>query len=112
MARYLAEGFRGAVPFPIMMPPNPQVLPMPRRPVVAAAVVACTVAVACNGNELLLPGDTRPVDLAIVNGNFQTGGMGLPLGKLLVVQVINSRGQPIEGQNVAFVVATGEGRLE
>jgi hypothetical protein len=84
---------------------------MSRRLVVAAAVIACALVLACGGDQLLLPGDARPSELAIVRGNFQTGGMGEPLAESLVVQVLNSRGQPINGQSVVFATGGG-GRLE
>jgi hypothetical protein len=86
---------------------------MSRRLVVAAAVIACAPLLTCGGDQLLLPGDTRPAELLIMMGNYQTGARGQALAESLVVQVVNSRGHPIEGQDVAFVVQTGEGgRLE
>jgi hypothetical protein len=84
---------------------------MSRRLVVAAAVIACVLVLACGGDQLLLPADARPSELAIVRGNFQTGGMGEPLAESLVVQVLNSRSQPINGQSVVFATGGG-GRLE
>jgi hypothetical protein len=76
-------------------------------------VLACTLILGC-GSDLALPNSSgEGVDLSILGGNGQTGTVGQELPQPLVVGVA-SGGAPIEGHEVAFIVAgdPAAGRLE
>lgn len=64
--------------------------------VVAAAMVAC------GGDDLVLPGETSPAEIAVITGNNQRGPAGLPLRDSLVVRVRDRRGQALANARVAF----------
>ena len=60
----------------------------------------------CGGSDLTLPSETAPSDLVLVDGNNQNGAAGEPLANPLVVKVTDGRGQPVQGQKVAFALAS------
>ena len=64
--------------------------------VVAAAIVSC------GGDDLVLPGETSPAEIAVITGNNQRGPAGQPLRDSLVVQVRDRRGQALPNARVAF----------
>jgi hypothetical protein len=64
--------------------------------VVAAAVVSC------GGDDLMLPGETSPAEIAVITGNNQRGPAGHPLRDSLVVRVRDRRGQGLPNARVAF----------
>jgi hypothetical protein len=61
----------------------------------------------CGGSDLLLPSAGQPAKISIVSGDGQTGTVGQPLGKPIVVAVTDPENRPVEGIEVAFVVPTG-----
>jgi Big-like domain-containing protein len=77
------------------------------------AAVSLAATLGCGGDLALPSSSGDGVELAIVGGNGQTGTVGQELPKPLVVSV-QSGGTPIEGHEVAFVVAgdSAAGRLE
>jgi hypothetical protein len=60
------------------------------------------------------PTDTpaAPAALAIVSGNDQPGKAGVPLSDPFVVRVTDADGRGVEGVQVAWNVASGEGQLD
>ncbi|MFL5401527.1 MAG: Ig-like domain-containing protein [Gemmatimonadales bacterium] len=71
-----------------------------------APLIALLVLARCGGSDLTLPSETAPAQLALVDGNNQSGPAGQPLGRPLVVQVIDRRGEPVRDQVVAFQLDT------
>jgi hypothetical protein len=61
-----------------------------------------TVAVACGGGDLTLPGSGTPATLSIVSGDEQSATVGEALSQPLVVQLADARGQPVPGAIVTF----------
>jgi hypothetical protein len=86
--------------------------PLLRRALSLAALSLAGV-LGCGGDLALPSSSGEGVDLSIFSGNDQTGTVGQELPEPLVVSV-ESGGTPIEGHQVAFVVAgdPAAGRLE
>ena len=63
--------------------------------------------VGCGGDDLLLPSAGQPAKIAVVSGDGQTGTVGQPLEKPIVVAVTDPEDRPVEGIEVAFVVPAG-----
>ena len=61
---------------------------------------------ACNGSDLVLPGDGAAAQLTITQGDGQPGSPGTPLPDSLEVQVLDSRGEPLPGTTVTFTVVS------
>ena len=74
----------------------------------SAAVVAV---LACSAGDLMLPGNSRSVAIAVVTGNNQAGAAGQPLADSLVVRVSDSLSRPVAQLRVAFVVTAGGGTV-
>ncbi|MGH7517853.1 MAG: Ig-like domain-containing protein [Gemmatimonadales bacterium] len=73
------------------------------------ACLAAILTVACGGSELLLPGDSRPAALAIVQGNNQSARVGEPLAEPIAVRVSDAAGRPVAQVRVMFTVTSGAG---
>ena len=71
-----------------------------------AALLYLPLLARCAGDDLTLPGETGPAELALVDGNNQRGAAGEPLERPLVVLVSDRRGQPVPEQRVAFRLAS------
>ena len=86
--------------------------PLLRRALSLAALSLAAV-LGCGGDLALPSSSGEGVDLSIFSGNDQTGTVGQELPEPLVVSV-ESGGAPVEGHQVAFVVAAdpAAGRLE
>ena len=63
---------------------------------------------ACGGGDVSLPPDGQPASLSVVEGDEQTGRVGDPLAEPLVIEVLDSRGEPVEGATVAFEFSSAE----
>src|SRR4051812_17972223 len=76
------------------------------RPVPIAVQPFClaliSLAGACGGSDLMLPGSTTPANIIIFRGNNQQGAPGTMLAESLVVRVTDSTGAPLAGQQVEF----------
>ncbi len=70
---------------------------------------ALSLAVACGGDDLLLPGDGAATRIAIAGGDGQSGAVGATLADSISVLVSDATGRPVMGQPVAFVVTAGDG---
>ena len=75
------------------------------RPILALIAVAT----ACGGNDLLLPADGRPAELAILQGNNQSARVGELLAEPLTVRVLDAAGRPVAQARVLFAVVAGTG---
>jgi large repetitive protein len=69
------------------------------------------LAAGCGGGDrILLPGDGVPTHLEILSGDGQSGRVGEPLPKPVVVQVTDSKGRAVEGVDVNFAwISAGPG---
>jgi PKD repeat protein len=77
------------------------------RPTRRLLLVAALLAGCSGGVDLVLPGDGQPAAIGVVHGDGQSGRIGEPLKDSVVVEVTDSRGQPVEGVSVAFEVMSG-----
>jgi len=59
--------------------------------------------VACGGADLVLPGEGEPAAITVVQGDGQTGRVGVMLADPVVVRVTDSQGRPVLGARVAMV---------
>jgi VCBS repeat-containing protein len=84
-----------------------------RRPtsLIALALAVATAAIGCGGDGVVLPSESGPAKIAIVDGNEQKGLAGSKLADALVAKVTDSQGRPVEGQTVAFTVDVGGGSV-
>ena len=60
------------------------------RHLVAPALAIATLR--CGSGDLVLPGDTEPAQIEIIQGDEQTGSAGLPLEDSIVVRVLDGAG--------------------
>ena len=67
-------------------------------------IVVAAALVSCGGDDLVLPGETGPAEIAVVTGNNQRGPAGEPLQDSLVVRVRDRRGQALPNARVAFTL--------
>ena len=65
-------------------------------------VPAAFLLVGCGGADLVLPGDGEPATIEIVQGNEQSGRVGVVLAQPVVARVTDSQGRPVSGVRVAF----------
>ncbi|HEX7336415.1 MAG TPA: Ig-like domain-containing protein [Gemmatimonadales bacterium] len=65
-------------------------------------IVVAAALVSCGGDDLVLPGETSPAEIAVITGNNQRGPAGQPLRDSLVVRVRDRRGQALPNARVAF----------
>ena len=69
----------------------------------AIAGLCLTLALgACGGGDVTLPPDGEPASIEVLDGDGQTGKVGLPLTNPLVVGVFDARGRPVAGATVIF----------
>jgi len=59
--------------------------------------------VSCGGADLVLPGDGEPAAITVVQGDGQTGRVGVALANPVVARVTDSQGRPVSGARVAMV---------
>jgi hypothetical protein len=79
------------------------------------APLALLTALACGGEDLVLPSDGSPGNsssvLRLAGGNEQGGRPGTPLRLPIVVQLVDQVGNGIPGERVTWVVSTGGGTV-
>jgi adhesin/invasin len=79
------------------------------------APLAFLTALACGGEDLVLPTDGSPGNsssvLRLAGGNEQVGRPGTPLRLPIVVQLVDQDGNGIPGERVTWVVSTGGGTV-
>lgn len=77
----------------------------PSRLLRGFGIVIAAALIACGGSDLVLPSETRPGDLTLIDGNNQSAPAGAELAKPLIVKVLDRRGQALPDQQVAFSLA-------
>ena len=65
-------------------------------------VPAAVLLVGCGGGDLVLPGEGEPAAIQIVQGDSQSGRVGVVLPRPIVARVTDSQDQPVTGARVAF----------
>jgi hypothetical protein len=78
----------------------------------AIALLLASTAVACGGDDLVLPEDGVPTSIVPVSGNNQSGTVRSELPNPITVQVLDVQSRPVRGQEVTFTVITGGGSVE
>ena len=63
----------------------------------------------CGGDNLTLPSEGEPARIAVYDGGDQNGRVGSRLEESLTVQVTDTRGRPVPGASVEFVLEDGSG---
>jgi Big-like domain-containing protein len=82
------------------------------RQLVCRGAIAALSALACGGNDLVLPNEAgTPAVITVVRGDDQSGAPGAPLADSIVVRVTDSAGIPVPGQLVVFTPATPGGAV-
>ncbi|MGH6691184.1 MAG: Ig-like domain-containing protein, partial [Gammaproteobacteria bacterium] len=64
---------------------------------------------ACGGNDLLLPSDSRPAALDVVQGNNQNARVGEVLAEPITVRVTDAAGRPVAQVRIIFSSTSGTG---
>jgi adhesin/invasin len=72
-----------------------------------ASLVPLLAAMACGGGDLVLPSESGPARIEIVEGNEQTASAGSALADPLVVRVVDAQNRVLSGLRVAFVLGQG-----
>jgi hypothetical protein len=80
---------------------------MTRLRTAALAVLATTALVGCGGDNPSNPGTN--LNLSIVSGDGQVGAVGIPLPAPLIVLVENASGNPANGEQVTWALASAAG---
>jgi VCBS repeat-containing protein len=82
------------------------------RPIVAGLTptLAALLAAGCGGNDITLPTEGVPKNIAIVSGDGQSSAIGSVLPDRIIVRVTDSRDDPVANQPVTFS-ASGSGSL-
>ena len=75
---------------------------MPRCFVLALLSTLTCVTACGGGDNLVLPNEGLPHDIAVVAGANQTAPVGAPLPDSIVVRVTDAMSRPVAGQRVAF----------
>jgi hypothetical protein len=70
-----------------------------------------TLLAACGGDGIVLPNESRPAKIAIVDGEGQSAPAGATLSKPIVVKVTDGLGRPVGGQAVDFAIDAGGGQV-
>lgn len=73
------------------------------------ALAALSLAVACGGDNLVLPGEGTPTTIKVTAGDAQQGTVNTVLPDSIVVQVLDAGNRPVPGQVVNFAVVAGGG---
>jgi hypothetical protein len=71
----------------------------------------CTLLAACGGDGIVLPNESRPAKIAIVDGDGQSAPAGATLTKPIVVKVTDGLDRPVGGQAVDFAIDAGGGQV-
>ena len=70
-----------------------------------------TILAGCGGDGIVLPNESRPAKIAIVDGEGQSGPAGATLAKPIVVKVTDGLDRPVAGQAVVFAIDAGGGQV-
>lgn len=75
------------------------------------ALAAAALLASCGSDGLVLPEEGIPTAIVIAGGDGQPGTVGAPLPAPLTVRVLDSKGRPVQGQEVTFSVVGGGGAV-
>src|SRR3954470_14389855 len=79
------------------------------------APAGAVAALACGGEDLVLPTDGSPTvsaaELQMVTGDNQVGAPGSPLSQPVMVKLLDQDGNPMPDQRIAWVISTGGGTV-
>ena len=78
----------------------------------ALPLLLASTAVACGGDDLVLPEEGVPTSIVTVTGNNQAGTVRSELPDPITVRVLDVQGRPVSGQEVRFTVISGGGSVE
>ncbi|MEO6057086.1 MAG: Ig-like domain repeat protein [Gemmatimonadales bacterium] len=67
---------------------------------------ALVLLLSCGGGDLVLPAEGEPAAIEVVQGDAQSGRVGLPLAEPVVGRVTDSQGRPVVDVSVAFAFTT------
>jgi hypothetical protein len=70
-----------------------------------------TILAACGGDGIVLPNESRPAKIAIVDGDGQSAPAGATLTEPIVVKVTDGLNRPVSGQAVVFAIDAGGGQV-
>jgi large repetitive protein len=70
-----------------------------------------TILAACGGDGLVLPNESRPAKIVIVDGDGQSAPAGATLTEPIVVKVTDGLDRPVAGHAVVFAVDAGGGQV-
>jgi hypothetical protein len=76
---------------------------------VLLSLITVLAAVACSGDDLVLPHAAGAARLTSVGGDGQTGAVGTALPESIAVLVSDGTGRPAMGHRVVFAVVSGDG---
>jgi Invasin, domain 3 len=76
-----------------------------------AASLLMLCALGCGGDDLVLPPNTGPVQVMMIQGDHQEGATGAPLPDSLRVRLVDTLGNGVAGREVSWVVALGGGSI-
>ena len=69
------------------------------------------LALACGGDGVVLPNESKPAVITKVSGDGQSAAAGVALEQPIVVRVEDALDRPVEGQLVTFTVGAGGGQV-
>lgn len=84
----------------------------PHRPRLILPMALALAALIASCGDVDLPDSGEAAELQIVDGNEQVGPVGAALAGPVVVRVLDSDQQPVDNQEVDFVIASGGGSVE
>src|SRR5438128_439556 len=90
-------------------PTGLRVTPIRRRVTSLIAFALPALALACGGDGIVLPNESRPAVITKVSGDGQQAAAGVPLEDPIIVRVADALNRPVEGQAVTFSVGAGGG---
>ena len=70
-----------------------------------------TILAACGGDGIVLPNESRPAKITIVDGDGQSAPAGATLTRPIVVKVTDGLDRPVSGQAVVFAIDVGGGQV-
>ena len=70
-----------------------------------------TILAACGGDGIVLPNESRPAKIVIVDGDGQSAPAGATLTRPIVVKVTDGLDRPVSGQAVVFAIDVGGGQV-
>jgi hypothetical protein len=82
-----------------------------RRRSASLIAFGLSIVAACGGDGIVLPNESRPAKIVIVDGDGQSAPAGATLTRPIVVKVTDGLDRPVAGQAVVFAVDAGGGQV-